>query len=179
MHNYDSQTIQLVIIAVAALAVVLQAIFLIAILISIKKATLTIHKEIQDVRSSIAPILINSRDFLTRVAPRIDSVSADVADITHILRVRIAALESVVAEILERVQRQTTRVDSMFTGALDSVERVGEFVSNAVSKPVKQVSALFASAKAIVEVLSAPAPHIQSPPGPDNPTGSHNPDKFV
>jgi uncharacterized protein YoxC len=179
MHNYDSQTIQLVIIAVAALAVVLQAIFLIAILISLKKATLTIHKEIQDVRSSIAPILINSRDFLTRVAPRIDSVSADVADITHILRVRIAALESVVAEILERVQRQTTRVDSMFTGALDSVERVGEFVSNTVSKPMKQISALVASAKAIVEVLSAPAPHIQSPPGPDNPTGSHNPDKFV
>ena len=101
------------------------------------------------------------------------------ADITHILRVRIAALESVVAEILERVQRQTTRVDSMFTGALDSVERVGEFVSNTVSKPMKQISALVASAKAIVEVLSAPAPHIQSPPGPDNPTGSHNPDKFV
>ena len=185
MHNYDSQTIQLVIIAVAALAVVLQAIFLIAILISLKKATLTIHKEIQDVRSSIAPILINSRDFLTRVAPRIDSVSADVADITHILRVRIAALESVVAEILERVQRQTTRVDSMFTGALDSVERVGEFVSNTVSKPMKQISALVASAKAIVEVLSAPAPRTQSPTGSDdptgsyNPTGSHSPDKFV
>jgi uncharacterized protein YoxC len=185
MHNFDSQTIQLVIIAVAALAVVLQAVFLIAILISIKKATLTIHKEIQDVRSSITPILINSHDFLTRVAPRIESVSADVADITHILRVRIAGLEIVVAEILERVQRQTTRVDSMFTGALDSVERVGEFVSNTVSKPMRQISALVASAKAIVETLSAPAPRHQSstasddPTGPHNPTGSYNPDKFV
>jgi uncharacterized protein YoxC len=172
MHNFDSQAIQLAIIAVAALAVVLQAIFLVAILISIKKATLTMQAEIRDLRSQVTPIVLNSRDFLTRVAPRIDSVSADVADITHVLRVRIAALEIVVAEILERVQRQTTRVDSMITGALDSVERAGEFVSNTVSKPTKKISAIVASAKAIVEVLSAPAPRTQSSTGAHNPTGS-------
>jgi phage-related protein len=173
MHNFDSQTIQLIIIAVAALAVVLQAIVLIAILISLKKATLTIHAEIQELRSSIIPVLINSRDFLTRVAPRVESVTADVADITHILRVRIAALESVVAEILERVQRQTGRVDSMFTGALDSVDRAGEFISNTVSKPMRHISALVASARAIVEALSAPVPRAQSS------MGSNNEDKSV
>ncbi len=174
MHNVDSQTIQLVIIAVAALAVVLQAIVLVAIVISVRKTTLTMQAEIHELRASVAPILLSSRDFLTRVAPRIESVSADVADITHVLRVRIDTLESVVGEVLERVQRQSARVDSMLTGTLDSVDRAGAFVSNAVSKPVKQVSALFASARAFVEVLSAPAPRTHSSVSPDNPTGSHD-----
>ncbi|MGA3047291.1 MAG: hypothetical protein ABSD67_11745 [Terracidiphilus sp.] len=174
MHNIDSQTIQLVIIAVAALAVVFQAIFLVAILISVKKATVlmhveikkasvSMHAEIQDLRSSIVPVIENSRDFLTRVAPRIESVSEDVAEITQVLRSRINATEAVVADILERTHRQSARVDSMLTGVLDSVERAGEFVSQHVGKPARQISAILASAKAIVQTLGAPAPRVQRP----------------
>lgn len=158
MSHFDSQTVQLVIIAIAALAVVLQAIVLIAILLGLKKATQSIHADVQELRSSVTPVIISSLDFFTRVAPRIEDTTNDVADIVHTLRARTVALESTAAEITERLQRQSTRVDAMLSGALDSVEQVGAYVSNAVSKPVRHLSALLASAKAVVEVLSAPAP---------------------
>ncbi len=41
----------------------------------------------------------------------------------------------------------------MFTGVLDGVDRAGAYVADAVSKPVRQISGLLASLKAIVESL--------------------------
>jgi hypothetical protein len=63
---------------------------------------------------------------------------------------------------VDRVRRQTNRLDKMFTGVLDSVDKAGAFVADAVSKPVRQISGLLASLKAIVESLrnsAAPAHH--------------------
>lgn len=158
MPKVDSQTIQLIIIAVAALAVVMQAIVLIAILLSLKKATRSIQAEVKELRSSVTPLLFNLRDFLTNVAPKIEATTYDVAEIVHGSKTKIAMLEITVSDILARLHRQTSRVDGMVSSMLDSVERVGDYVSVAVAKPVRQISALLASGKAIFEALSAPAP---------------------
>jgi methyl-accepting chemotaxis protein len=166
MHGIDSQIIQLVIIGVAALAVVMQAVVLIAILFALKKAATAMHEDIKELRESVTPILSNSRDFLTRVAPKIESTTNDVAEIVHTIREQSVALDSTLTEILARTQRQSTRVDGMVTTALDSVDKVGEFVAQAVSKPVRQISALVASARAVVQSLSETAPHSDPAPGP-------------
>jgi hypothetical protein len=173
MPKFDNQTIQLFIIAVAALAVVLQAIVLIAILLSVKKVANSIQAEIQDLRSAVAPLIFSSRDFFTRVAPKIEEFSTDVADIVHTLHTRTTEFDSTATVILERLQVQTVRVDGMFTGALDSIDRVGGYVSEAVSKPVRQLSALMAAAKAVVESLRASASQ------PHSTAGSGDEDKFV
>jgi methyl-accepting chemotaxis protein len=189
MQSIDNQTIQLVIIGVAALAVVLQAVVLIAILIALKKAATSMHRDIQELRISVLPVLTNSRDFLTRVAPKIESTTNDVAEIVHTVREKTIVLESTVTAILdraqrqsaqldgmmtsvlERTQRQTVRVDGMVTSALDSVDKVSGFVSNTVSKPVRQISAFVAAARAVVHSLNETAPHSPSAPGP----GDHDP----
>jgi len=189
MPSVESQTIQLVIIGVAALAVVMQAVVLIAILIALKKAATSMHRDIQELRVSAAPILASSRDFLTRVAPKIESTTNDVAEIAHTVREKTIVLDSTVTDILERAQRQsaqldgmmtsvlertqrqTARVDGMVTSALDSVDKVGGFVSNTVSKPVRQISAFVAAARAVVQSLNETAPRSPSAHRP----GDHDP----
>jgi uncharacterized protein YoxC len=163
MPNFDNQTIQLLIIAVVALAVVLQAIVLLAIYLSIKKAARSLHDELEEVRTSVMPLVNISRDFFVRIAPNVEAATADVAELVHGLQTRTAALESSAAEILERLQRQTARLDTMLTGVLDTIERIGGFVAEAVTKPMRQLSVLLASAKAIIESLRDSAPEPRRP----------------
>jgi hypothetical protein len=158
MSAFESQTIQLVIIAIAALAVVLQAVILLGIFLGLKKAARSTQEQIAELRSSIMPLIDDSREFLTRVAPEIEATTTDVAAIVHGLRVHGAEMEATATDILGRVQHQTSRVDAMMTGVLDSVDRVGGFVAGAVNKPARQLFGILASIKAVVESLRAPAP---------------------
>jgi hypothetical protein len=160
----EDQTIQLVIIAVAGLAVVMQAIILLAIFLSIKKTARSLQAQITELRSSVTPMIYSSREFFTRVAPKIEATTDDVAEIVHGWRARGDKLESTATEILGRVQRQTARLDEMLTGVLDSVDRVGGFVTDTVQKPVRQIAGILASIRAVVESLRASAPQAHSTP---------------
>jgi uncharacterized protein YoxC len=174
MPNLDNQTIQLIFIAVTALAVLLQAIILLAIFVTVRKAARSVREEVEDLRSSMMPIIDTTRELIARSAPRVEDAVADLADIAHGLRVQTTQMESSVTDILERVRTQASRVDEMFSSLLDAVDRAGGFVAEAVSGPVRQISGLLASIKAIIESLRATAGSV---PGPTRPPGDK--DRFV
>src|SRR5271157_4843213 len=148
MPNFDNQTIQLIFIAVTSLAVLLQAIILLLIYLSVRKAAKSVREEIEDLRSSVMPIIDTTRDLINRVAPKIEATTVDLAEIIHGLRLQIAQMESAATEVVDRARRQTSRLDKMFSGVLDSVDRAGAFVAEAVSRPVRQISGLLAALNA-------------------------------
>jgi hypothetical protein len=158
MPSTDSQTIQLVIIAIAGLAVVMQAVILLLIFLSLKKGLGVVQSEIAELRAAVLPLLRNSKDFLARVGPKIESTTADVSEMVHGLRDRVAKVESSTSVIVERLERQTARVDTMMTRVLDSLEHAGVHVAAAVNKPLRQLAGVVASIKAIVETMRSPAP---------------------
>jgi hypothetical protein len=151
-----------------------------------KNTATSIHKEIQELRASVTPLILDSTDFFTRVAPQIEATTNDVAEIVHMVREKTVVIESTVSDVLERAQRQTARVDEVLTGvlertqrqtarvdgmvtnALDSVEKAGGFIDKAVKKPVRQISALVAAGRAIVQSLNATAPRSHSANGSGN-----------
>lgn len=155
MPNLDNQTVLLAIVAVTALAMLLQTIFLLAILVSVRKTARSLKEEAEDLRSSVMPLVYNTRDLFARLAPKVEAAVTDVAGMARGLREQTAELESAINEVVERVRRQASRVDAMATGVLDSVDRAGSFVVDAVSGPVRQLNALLAAAKAVVESLRA------------------------
>jgi uncharacterized protein YoxC len=160
MHNLDNQTIQLALVAAVALALLIQAIVLLAALIALRKLAKSIRQEIEDLRTAVMPIIENirpvietTRSLLVRVAPKIEETTADLAAISHSLRKQVADLQVAGDEIVGRARSQASRVDHMFSNVLDVVERAGTFMSETVTKPMRQVSALLASAKAVMESL--------------------------
>jgi methyl-accepting chemotaxis protein len=173
--------------------VLLQTVFLLAILVSMRKTSKTILSEVESLRSAIMPVVLDSRDliassretlagaqefvtsaqgFLARVSPKIEAAISDLAEITHGLRTQTMQMQSSAQEIVGRLQKQSERVDYMITGFLDTVDRAGGFVSNVVSKPVQQISNILRAVKAIVESLRTPPP----PRRPAPPAGD---DRFV
>jgi uncharacterized protein YoxC len=166
--NHD--TIELACIGLGALALLIQSVVLLAIFLGMGKATKKIQEEIEDIRSSVMPVLKDTRElvdsareFLVRVSPKVESTVADVSEVTRILRAQATDVEVTVEEVLERVRKQAGRIDTMFTGTLDAVDKASAFVTETVSKPVRQLSGVLASVKAIVESLSSTSSKFHQP----------------
>jgi uncharacterized protein YoxC len=170
MPNIDNQTVMLVIAAVTALAVLFQAIALLAIFLSVRKAASSVKEEVDDIRSSLMPVLIRTSEFLERVAPNVETTMVDVAAVARGLRTQTVHLEVTADEVLERVRKQGARVDAMFSTVLDGVDRASGFLADAISKPARQIAGLLASAKAIIESLRA-SEAAPRRPGPPNDAG--------
>lgn len=177
MPKMDIQIILLAFAVVTGLAVILQTIFLLAILVATRKTFSALRNEVEKMRSALMPVIYDTRDilastrdmlgrtqevlttaqgFLTRVAPKVEASASDLAEITRGLRVQSVQMQSSAMEILERVRRQSDRIDGMFTGVLDTADRAGGFVTDVIGKPVRQISGMLNAVKAIIESLRTP-----------------------
>ncbi len=164
----------MVFVACTGVAVLLQAIVLLCMFIAIRKTAQTIQSEMHELRGTITPVLTQTRDFLTTVAPKVDSITTDLVALAHGLRTQGEELQVSANDMLERVRRQSSRLDVMLSSVLDSVDHAGSVVTQAVNVPVRQLGAVTAFVKAAVGTL------ISGPPRRDQPT--HNPadkDLFV
>jgi len=162
----DHETIELAFVGVAALALVMQTIILLAIYIGVNKGRKSLKSDFDDMRSSIMPTVDKARELVDktrtlvdRVSPKVESTATDVAELAHLLRTQAADVEVAVEQVLERIRTQTGRIDHMFSGTLDAVDKASGFVTHAVEKPVRQISGLVAALKAIVESLRSSETH--------------------
>jgi uncharacterized protein YoxC len=158
----NHETIELACIGLGALALLIQSIVLLAIFVGMGKATKKIQEEIEDIRSSVMPVVKDTRELVdttrelfVRLGPKVESTVTDVSELTRSLRAQATDVEVTVEQVLERVRKQANRIDTMFSGTLDAVDKASAFVTETVSKPVRQLSGVLASIKAIVESLSA------------------------
>ncbi|HKN20076.1 MAG TPA: hypothetical protein VJX73_01595 [Terracidiphilus sp.] len=153
MPNLDNQTVQLALVTAVALAMLIQAIVLLAALIALRKLAKSIREEMAELRSSVMPVIESTRNLLVRVAPKIEQTTCDLALLTRALRNQVADVQAAADDIIGRAQRQASRVDSMLSSVLDAVDRAGSFMADTVTKPMRQLSAFLASAKAVIESL--------------------------
>jgi methyl-accepting chemotaxis protein len=181
MPKLDNQTILLAFAVVTGLAMLLQTIFLLIITFALRKAANSLCTETEKLRSSVMPVLydardmiastqtvvanaqdliINAQDLFTRISPRIESTTDDLAVIAQGLREQTLEMQSSAMEIIEKVRRQSNRLDQMFSNLLDTTDRAGSFVANMVSRPVRQVSNMLGAVKAVVESLRGPVTRV-------------------
>ncbi len=153
MPKFDNQTVQLALVAAVALAMLIQAIALLAALFVLRKLAKNISEQVEDLRSSVMPVIENTRDLFTRLAPKIESTTSDLAVLTRALRDQTADVQAAADEIIARARRQASRLDTMLSSVLDAVDRASAFMADTVAKPMRQLSAFLASAKAVVESL--------------------------
>jgi methyl-accepting chemotaxis protein len=148
-------------VGLTAFALLVQAIVMLVAFLVMRKTVKSLQVDVQELRTTAMPILTKSRETLENVAPRIESVAANVADIAHVLKRQSVEFQAVAGDILERVHRQTSRVDDMFTNMADSVEHASNVVVTSVGRPVRQLSAIMAGAKAFLSVLASGKRHNQ------------------
>jgi len=163
MPNLDQQTILLAILGVVAFALLVQAIALLAIMVAVRRTARTVTEQVEEFRDEVMPIVRNTRELVTRIAPRIEDTAADLAEMASSLRGQTADIQGSATEVMERVRKQMVRIDEMISHALDAVDRATGFVTEAVAKPVRQLSGILASARAVVETLRSAGVEVPQP----------------
>jgi uncharacterized protein YoxC len=163
----NNETIQLACIALIALGVLVQTILLLALFFGMGKGLRALKEQVEEMKSSMMPtvektqallektskFIDKSNEFVERVGPKVESTATDVAAFVSGVRQQAADVEVAVGEILQKVEKQSTRIDNMFSGTLDAVDKASSFVTHTVGKPVRQLSGLLAGVKAAVESL--------------------------
>jgi hypothetical protein len=154
MNNETLLIVLVVFVALTGVALMVQAIVMLTAFITMRRTIVSLYSDVQDMRTSVMPILSRSKDLLEHVAPKVESIADDMADLTQRVRQQGVELQSTTSEILERVHRQTTRVDTIVTNVIDGIEHASNAVADSVGRPVRQITAMLASAKAFLSVLA-------------------------
>jgi MarR-like DNA-binding transcriptional regulator SgrR of sgrS sRNA len=144
----------------------MQAFVLLAMLITARKALKLAQEQIEELRTNVMPVVKDTKQLLLTVGPKIESVASDFAALTHGLRTHGIKLEESATDILERVDRQSNRVDTMLTNMLDTVDRAVAVVAEVLSVPLRQLAGVAAFARAAISTLRGDAPYPQSGPQP-------------
>jgi hypothetical protein len=161
MPILNNETILVAAIAVIALAILLQTILLLAIFFAVRKTARSLRETTEELRSAVVPVAHLVRDTISRLAPKVEAVTDDLARVAQTLCVQSTELHMATAAMLERLHHQSLRVDGMVTRFLDATDRAGVYVVESVSKPVRQLSGLMATIRSIVDTLRTPAPKRQ------------------
>ena len=162
----DTQTLELILTALVALAVVIQAIALIIILVLVRKSLRDALRQFEDLRFKVTPIITRVQDLVQNLTPKIESVTDDLTEISHKVRAQAGEVQATAADLNARLRHQAARLDSMTTSLLDAIDRFGSFVSDAVSKPLRQLNGVLASARAVVDSLRSPVRDGNNTPSP-------------
>jgi ABC-type transporter Mla subunit MlaD len=159
-----NEQLLMIFVACTGAAVLLQAFVLLAMLFTARKALKLAQEQIEELRTTLLPMVKDTKQLLTNVGPKIESVATDMAALTSGLRAQTAKIEISAGEILERVHRQTTRVDTILTNTLDTVDRAAAAVADVISVPLRQLSGFAAFARAALSSFrSAPPRDVNEP----------------
>ena len=130
----------IVFVAITGLAFLMQACMLAGILIALLKTAKKVDEISQDVKTTVLPVVHSTRDLLQKISPQVISISADIASIAKTVQGETKEVKESVNAIMDRVSRQTERLDVMLTHGLNSVEKAGSALESAVAAPVRKVN---------------------------------------
>jgi len=136
---------------VTSIAVVLQAIVLIALFLQLRRTAARVEHVISDINTRLAPILSRVQILVEDVSPRISGIVADASDLTRMARGQAQKVDRILSETLERVRMQLIHIDQILTGAMETVEEAGARLKETVWGPVVKATAVIRGIQAGLE----------------------------
>ena len=140
-------------VVVTALAVVLQAVVLIALFLQLRRTAARVEETVADLNARLTPILSRVQLLVEDVSPRISGIVSDAAELTRLARGQAQKVDRILSETLERLRLQLIHVDQVLTGAMEAVEEAGTRLRDTVWGPVVKASAIIRGIQTGLEFL--------------------------
>jgi hypothetical protein len=149
----STQTLLVVFIAIAAISILMQAGFTIAIFLGARKAQKKVTALADDVRLHALPAIISSRELIQDLAPKLKSITENLTATTATLRSKTEQIGVVVGDVTERAHVQASRVDGIVRGTLDQLTLAVQAIEHGIAVPVRQVNGIINGLRAGVDVM--------------------------
>jgi hypothetical protein len=147
---------------VTAVAIVLQAIMLIALFLQLRRTAARVEETISDLNTRLSPIISRLQILVDDVSPRISGLVADASELTRLARSQAQKVDRILTETMERLRLQLIHVDQILTGAMETIEEAGSRMRETVWGPVVKASAMIRGIQSGLEFFRAARSRRQS-----------------
>jgi len=138
-------------VVMTTLAIVVQAIILIALFLQMRRTAALIEKVVTDLNTKVGPLISRVQVLVDDISPRISGIVADASEITRLARGEAQRVDRIVSEALERLRMQLIHVDHVLTGAMEAVEEAGSHLRRTVWGPVVKATAMIRGVQAGID----------------------------
>jgi hypothetical protein len=135
-------TVLTVFVVVTAVAVVMQACILLAMAVAARKTQTRVLAIAEEMRMHLGPILRTTREVLDDSAPKIKTITANLEETSHMVRVQTIHLNHAMDDLLARSKEHVARVDGMVEDTLNSVDQARQTVTRVTEGPLRWVHAM-------------------------------------
>ncbi len=144
-----------------AIGVLLQAGIMLGFFIAFLKLQGKIATILTQITEHAMPLIASSKVTLEELAPKVQTISGNLAEISDMLKDETHTIKISVDEVLEKTRAQTARVDEMVSGTLDGLSQASTTIQQGIEVPLRHVHGIFNGLKAAFETLkTAPVPPV-------------------
>jgi len=150
MEQNTGLTVALILVAIAVL---MQAGAMLGIWLAIRKVPGQIESVRSDVKQRLDPLTQSALEIVNNSREPLRIITANLAEISQILRDRTSDADQVAAELLDKSREQIIRVDRMVSDLVEKVETTATAVQKGVLGPIHEVSAVVKGVRSGLEFL--------------------------
>jgi len=140
-------------VGIIAAAMVFQALCVLIFVMSFRSYFARLETMVTQVTHDIQPVLISARDILVEGREKVKIVSANVIEITGMVKDQVTRLDALVTEGSERARVQMVRIDQLVADTVIRVEDTTEAVQRNVLGPIREITALLMGLRTGLDVL--------------------------
>jgi ABC-type transporter Mla subunit MlaD len=158
----SSQTLLVIFVAVAAISILMQAGFTVAMFIAARTTQKKFTALADDLRLHVLPVIISSREVIQDLSPRLKAITQNLEAVSTTVRSKTDQVGGLVGNVTDRANVQAARVDGMVKGTLDQLTFAVQAIEHGIAGPVRQVNGILNGLRAGVEVMrqKGPANHL-------------------
>jgi hypothetical protein len=150
MEQNTGLTVALILVAIAVL---MQAGAMLGIWLAIRQVPGQIESVRSDVKQRLDPLAQSALEIVNNSREPLRIISANLAEISTLLRNRTSNADQVAAELLDKSRSQIVRVDRMVSELVEKVETTADAVQKGVLGPIQEVSAVVKGVRSGLEFL--------------------------
>lgn len=149
----EQNTALTVAVILVAIAVLMQAGSMLGIWLTLRKIPGQIESVRADVKQRLDPLTQFALEIVNNSREPLRKITANLSEISTMLRDRTSNVDAVAAELLEKSRQQIIRVDKMVSDLVEKVETTAEAVQRGVLGPIQEVSAVVKGVRSGLEFL--------------------------
>ncbi len=145
------QTWEAIFVVVACVAIVLQALVLVAIYAQMKALSAVLMRVANDLDARLSPLLGRLDRLVEESHGQMSEIVRDTAEIMRMVKSNGQRFDRVLEEAADRLRLQVIQVDRLLTGALETIEDTGAELKRSLVEPMRTATALVKGVRAGVE----------------------------
>jgi len=146
-----------------AVGVLMQAGIMLGFFLAFLKLQGRIATILTQITDHAMPLIASSKVTLEELKPKVQTISANLAEISELLKEETHTIKTSVDEVLEKTRAQTTRVDEMVSGTLDGISQASTTIQQGIEVPLRYVHGIFNGLRAAFQTYKDKPSSVHPP----------------